>query len=242
MGKVDVKQPRVKRMVRRCIIGLAVLLALCIGLGIWANIAVRRASRGLIFSRAEDTPARDVAIVLGARAWKSGPSSILRDRLDVGVALYKQGKVRKLVLSGDHGRREYDEVNVMRRYVLERGVPPQDVFLDHAGFRTYDTLVRARKVFGIQSAVLVTNSFHQPRSIYTAKACGIDAVGLTSDIRVYRTWLYNDCREFLARTLAWLDVNVIRPNPRFLGPAIDIRGDGRVTWDEAAGTPKDMRR
>jgi len=117
-------------------------------------------------------------------------------------------------------------------YALERGVPPEDIFLDHAGFRTYATLYRARDVFGVTSAVLITNEFHLPRAIYTGKRFGLDVVGLTSDARTYRTWLFNDCREFLARTLAWMQINITRPRPKYLGPRIDITGDGRVTHDK----------
>ncbi len=222
---------RVRRVV---LIGLSVaaaglLVLLCAG--VWANVAIRGGSIRLIHERPEDVPARPVAIVFGAKVWATGPSHILEDRLDAGIALYKSGKVRKLLLSGDHGQREYDEVNAMRDYVLARGVKPADVFLDHAGFRTYDTLYRARDVFGVKSAVLVTNRFHLPRSIYVARRLGLDVVGLSSDARAYRTWLYNNCREFLARTLAWVEVNVTCPSPKYLGPAIDIEGDGRVTHD-----------
>ncbi len=202
-----------------------------LGIGLWASAAVRARSRGAIWDTAEQVPPRPVAIVFGSRVWGDAPSDILADRLDAAVRLYRLGTVKKLLLSGDHGRHEYDEVNAMREHVVGRGVPPEDVFLDHAGFRTYETLYRARDVFGVRSAVLVTNAFHLPRAIYTARALGLDVGGLASDTRTYRSWLRNDCREFLARTLAWLQVNITRPAPRFLGPKIDVTGDGRVTHD-----------
>ena len=224
-----------RRTKRTLLLALAILagcLTLSGAFGLWANIAVARASRGAIFPDPESVPAKPVAIVFGAKVWTTRPSDILKDRLDAGIRLYKLGKVQKLLLSGDHGRERYDEVNAMREYALAGGVAEADLFLDHAGFRTYDTLYRARDVFGVTSAVLVTNEFHLPRALYTGRRLGLDVVGLGSDTRVYRTWLWNDCREFLARTLAWTEVNVTRPRPRFLGPHIDITGDGRVTHDK----------
>ena len=223
---------RIKRILLIVLITGTTLGVCGLALGLTANLAIKWSSEESICRSADDVPARPVAIVFGAKVGSLGPSSILRDRLDAGIRLYKLGKVGKLLLSGDHGRHEYDEVNAMRKYALERGVKPEDLFLDHAGFRTYATLYRARDVFGVTSAVLVTNEFHLPRAIYTGKRFGLDVVGLTSDARSYRSWLFNDCREFLARTLAWLQVNIIRPKPKYLGPRIDITGDGRVTHDK----------
>ena len=223
---------RLKRTLLIALITGAASIACGLTLGISANLAIKRSAAGSIYHSAADVPSRSVAIIFGAKVSSNGPSHILSDRLDAGIRLYKLGKVGKLLLSGDHGRQEYDEVNAMREYALERGVRTEDLFLDHAGFRTYATLYRARDVFGVTSAVLVTNEFHLPRAIYTGKEFGLDVVGLTSDARSYRSWFRNDCREFLARTLAWAQVNVIRPRPKYLGPAIDITGDGRVTHDK----------
>jgi SanA protein len=222
------------RMKRILVFSLAAgvsLGSLGLALGLLANWAVNSAADGAIYSSIDDTPARPVAIVFGARTWRSGPSHILRDRIDAGIALYRAGKVKTLLMSGDHGRTDYDEVNAMLDYAVERGVPREDIFLDHAGFRTYDTLYRARDVFGVKAAILVTNEFHLPRAVYTGRRFGLDVIGLTSDRRTYRSWLRNNVREFLARTLAWTQVNITKPRPKFLGPKIDISGDGRVTHD-----------
>ncbi len=224
---------RVKRIVLASAVSALVCLVGAAGVGILANVAIRRSASDSIFRTAEPVPRKPVAIVFGARVWGSRPSHILEDRLDAGIELYRSGKVGKLILSGDHGRKAYDEVNAMREYAERRGVRPEDLFLDHAGFRTYATLYRARDVFGVRAAVLVTNEFHLPRAIYTGRRLGLDVVGLASDARVYRGRVYNDCREFLARTLAWVQVNVTRPQPKYLGPRIDITGDGRVTHDKS---------
>jgi len=222
---------RAKRIL--CVSAVVIVLSTVavVGLVLWANVAICSATKRAIYDRADQTPARPVAIVFGARVWGQKPSRILRDRLDAGIRLYHLRKVEKLLLSGDHGRHSYDEVNAMGNYAVAKGVRPEDVFLDHAGFRTYDTLYRARQVFGIRRVVLVTNRFHLPRAVYTARRFGLDAVGLESDTITYRSWFRNECRECLARTLAWMQVNVTRPRPKYLGKTIDIQGDGRVTHD-----------
>ncbi|MBN1700229.1 MAG: YdcF family protein [Spirochaetales bacterium] len=175
---------------------------------------------------------RYVCMVLGASVWKNKlPSHILEDRLRVGIALYEEGRVEKLLLSGDHGRDEYDEVNVMKNYVASQGIDVKDIFTDHAGFRTYDSLYRARDVFGIKSLIIVTNSFHLPRALYIANRLGIDAIGVPSDLRIYQTQTKNKVREFFARILAFVDINITKPLPRYLGTPIDIHGSGSASHD-----------
>jgi SanA protein len=242
-GINDVKQQGarpIRRLRKHIIFSLSSLLGLLVlgaGIGLLANRTIASATRGVILTSATDAPERPVAIIFGARAWPSGPSAILQDRLAVGIELYHAGKVGKLLMSGDHGQTGYDEVNTMLAYALKQGVPAEDIFLDHAGFRTYDTLYRARDVFGVQSAILITNAFHLPRALYTGQQFGLEVVGVASDRRTYRSWLRNQSREFLARTLAWLQIHVTRPRPRFLGPRIDLTGDGRITHDRANALP-----
>jgi SanA protein len=145
--------------------------------------------------------------------------------------LYKRGKIRKLILSGDHGASDYDEVNAMKLFVVRQGVPADDVFMDHAGFRTYDSCYRARDVFGVRSMTIITNGFHLPRALYIANTLGIDAVGVASDRRRYRTENYNNLREFAARCKAYVDINILKLKPKYLGPRIDITASGLVTQD-----------
>jgi len=172
----------------------------------------------------------EVAIILGAKVWPTGtPSNMLQDRLLTGIELYRQGKVGKLLLSGDHGRVSYDEVNAMRAFVLDRGVPPEDVFMDHAGFSTYDTMYRARDVFQVRDALVVTQGFHLDRAVYTARALGLDATGVPADLRPYQNARRFAARDWLARCKALLQLHVLHAPPRFLGPPIPISGDGRVT-------------
>lgn len=179
---------------------------------------------------ADEAPHAQVAIVLGAGVDENGVlSAMLADRVATAVALYRAGKVSKLLMSGDHGSRDYDEVNNMRRYAEKHGVPTQDIFMDHAGFNTYDTMVRARKVFQVESALVVTQAFHLPRAVYLARSQGIDATGVSADRRPYLDPLYFEVRDAAARLKDFFLVNVIHPEPRFLGPALPITGDGRTS-------------
>ncbi len=178
----------------------------------------------------DDAPSAQVAIVLGARVGPGDrPSPMLADRLETGVQLYRLGKVRKLLLSGDHGDVSYDEVNAMRRYVLERGVPAEDVFMDHAGFSTFDTMYRARHVFRVTNALVVTQEFHLARAVYTGQALGLDAAGVSADRRPYAGTNRLRLREWFARCKAFAQLHLLRSEPRALGPEIPITGDGTTT-------------
>jgi SanA protein len=183
-------------------------------------------------SSPREAPEAEVAIILGARVYSNGePSPMLADRLETGVQLYKLGKVGKLLVSGDHGTTHYDETNAMRRYVLARGVPPEDIFMDHAGFSTYDTMYRARDVFQVTSALIVTQQFHLDRAVYTARRLGIEATGVPADLQPYANEARFAARDWLARCKAFLDLNLLHPGPKYLGPVIPISGDGRATLD-----------
>jgi SanA protein len=182
----------------------------------------------------QELPRCQVAIVLGAGVRPGGePSDALADRLQTGIDLYRAGLVGKLLLSGDHGQRGYDEVNAMRRYAVAAGIPRRDVFLDHARFRTFDTMYRARDVFEVGECIVVTQRFHLARAVYTARTLGLTAWGCEADRRRYVGEPKLAAREWLARCKAVLDLHVLDKRPRYLGSPIPITGDGRATWDEA---------
>jgi SanA protein len=167
------------------------------------------------FSR-EDVPARRVAIVFGAEVKRDGtPSVVLRDRVETAVELYKSGKVEKLLMSGDNRFADYNEPESMRQYALTLGMPDSDIVLDFAGRRTYDTCYRAKEIFGVDSAVLVTQGFHMPRSLFLCNSFGIDAVGVESENYYYlkRSRLIWNTRELLATVQSVLDVYLIKPLP-----------------------------
>jgi vancomycin permeability regulator SanA len=204
------------------------LLALCAFLV--SNLVVSRGGNAHSVEGVPEAPHAYVAIVLGARVYPNGnPSPMLVDRLETGFELYRTGKVQKILVSGDHGQHRYDETNTMRNYLLARGMPSEDVFMDHAGFSTYDTMYRAREVFLVKDALVVTQRFHLARAVYTARRLGLEAVGVPADLRPYADERRFVVRDWFARVKAFFDVNVLRPAPRYLGPVIPITGDGRAT-------------
>lgn len=181
-----------------------------------------------------DVPEKQAIIILGAYVNGDNLSLVLEDRITAGIDLFDVGKSDRILLSGDHGQEHYDEVNAMRRYVLKNGsVDENDIFLDHAGFDTYDSLYRAKEIFGIESAIIVTQAFHINRSVYIARELGIDAEGYSVNQDKYKRILQVKwfVRESLSRVKAFLDV-VFKSEPKYLGEMIPISGDGHLSWDK----------
>ena len=171
----------------------------------------------------------DAILVLGCKANKNGPSMMLRERLDTGIEVYNILGDTKLLLSGDHGRREYDEVNTMRDYTLNTGIDSVDIFMDHAGFSTYESIYRAKEIFLAKKIVIVTQEYHLYRALYIANKLGLSAYGVASSDIVYGQDM-RDIREFLARNKDFVKV-IFKPEPTYLGETIPISGDGNVTVD-----------
>ena len=173
----------------------------------------------------------DCILVLGCQVNPDGsPSDMLADRLKRGVELYNLGAAPKLLMSGDHGREEYNEVETMKRYAVDAGISSSDVFMDHAGFSTYESMYRARNIFGARKIIIVTQQYHLYRAIYDAQALGLDAYGVASDSRDYKGQLYRDFREILARGKDFL-YGIFQPPPTYLGETISLYGNGDVTND-----------
>ena len=171
--------------------------------------------RRLVYS-VESAPAKRVAIVFGAGLWRDGsPTPVLRDRVATAAQLYSAGKVEKLLMSGDNRFDDYNEPAAMQAYALQLGVPSDDIVLDYAGRRTYDTCYRAREIFAIQEAVLITQSFHLPRALYICNALGLSAIGVPADQRVYRkrSIAYWNIRELPATIVALWEVHISQPLP-----------------------------
>jgi len=189
-------------------------------------------SEAYIYSDIKDLPDAQVALVLGALVNSEGElSDILKDRVDTALELYDAKKVQKFLLSGDHGRYTYDEVNAMKDYLLEKGIPKEDIFLDHAGFDTYDSIYRAKEIFEVESMIIVTQKFHLPRAIYIARSLGLENYGIIADKHKYLKAVYNERREFLAQIKAFYNV-IFHSKPEFLGDLIPITGDSSLSWDE----------
>jgi len=165
---------------------------------------------------ATDVPTRRVAIVFGAGLWRDGSATpVLIDRVTAAANLYHAGKVEKLLMSGDNRFVAYNEPAVMRKLALSLGVPDGAIVLDYAGRRTYDTCYRAKAIFGVTEAILVTQTFHLPRAIYLCNQLGVDSIGVAADLRIYRksSLLYWNARELLATVAALWDVNIGHPVP-----------------------------
>ncbi len=176
----------------------------------------------------------DCVLVLGAGVWGENPSHMLEERLNKGIEVYNTGCVDRILMSGDHGRTEYDEVNVMKDFAVEKGAVAEEVFMDHAGFSTYESMYRARDVFQVKKVVIVTQKYHLYRAVYNARKLGLDAYGVAADGQYnyslpVRT--YNNSREALARCkdIIWC---VFKPEPTYLGEAIPISSSGVLTDDK----------
>ena len=173
----------------------------------------------------------DCILVLGCKVKDNGdPSDMLADRIRRGIELYESGAAPKIIMSGDHGQADYDEVNTMKQIAVDNGVPSIDVFMDHAGFSTYESIYRAKEIFGVEKMIIVTQDYHLYRALYIAESFGIEAYGVNADYREYWGQSKRDAREILARFKDFATVT-FKPEPTYLGETIDISGNGNVTND-----------
>lgn len=184
-----------------------------------------------ISSNIETLTKKPAVIILGARVYQDGRmSTMLQDRVDTALDIYKAQKAQKILVSGDHGQSDYDEVNTIKDYLLKKDIPPHDIFLDHAGFDTYDSLYRAREIFGLQNAHIVSQQFHLPRALFIGQALGLNITGIPADRHIYFTQKRNELRELFANGKAFFNI-LLKSSPKFLGESIDITGDGQKSWD-----------
>lgn len=222
-----------RKIVFTCLISL-VLLGLVAGAVVAivnANVINGVKDRVLQADQAAFLTDVDCILVLGCRVDAQGnPSHMLEDRIKRGVELYEKGTAPKLLMSGDHGQDSYDEVNAMKSYAVAAGVPSADVFMDHAGFSTYESIYRAKAVFGAKKIVIVTQTYHLYRALHIAEGLGLEAYGVDADYRQYSGQTVRDVREVLARCKDFMMVQ-FKPNPTYLGEEIPITGNGDVTND-----------
>ena len=197
------------------------------------NVGMILAARKYVYTGVESVPARTAVLVLGSQIRGKRLSPVLQDRVEAGISLMDIRKGKKLLLSGDHGQIYYDEVNAMRLYVLANApaIKEEDIFMDHAGFSTWDSMYRARDVFEVTDLIIVTQQFHISRAVCMARSLGLDAIGYGINQerfsgRSLRSWQF---REYFARIKAFLSIT-FKPKPRYLGEKIPILGDGRATW------------
>lgn len=209
---------------------IVVILALII---LTINLYVKETTKKQIINNSDYTKLEniDCIIVLGAGIWGDKPSPMLEDRLLESINLYYNNASNKILMSGDHGREEYDEVNIMKNYAIEKGVPSENIFMDHAGFSTYESIYRAKEIFKAKKVVIVTQKYHLYRALYIANQLGLEAYGVGSDPRKYVGATYRELREILARDKDFIKC-IFKPEPTYLGETISVSGNGNATNDK----------
>lgn len=223
-----------KKSIRVALLVLLCLAILAISAVAIINSIVKWTAADKIISPEEASQLENVdcILVLGCRVYDNGePSPMLHDRLQRGVELYGLGAAPKLLMSGDHGTVEYDEVEAMKQFAIDCGIDSADVFMDHAGFSTYESLYRAKEIFQADKIIIVTQEYHLYRAIYIAESLGIEAYGVSSDYRSYAGQVMRDFREVLARVKDF-GTSIFKPEPTYLGDVIPISGDGNLTNDD----------
>lgn len=211
-------------LVSVCILGLVSILII--------NVCVKSSVKDKIITADEAASLdADCILVLGAGVWGGErPSYMLEDRLLQGIELYENGATDRLLMSGDHGSKDYDEVNVMKQFAIDKGINSEHIFMDHAGFSTYESLYRARDIFQADRVIIVTQKYHLYRALYIAENLGLEAYGVASDPRQYAGQEIRNLRETLARVKDFLTV-IFKPEPTYLGEAIPLSGNGDLTND-----------
>lgn len=228
-----------KKWIKRVIASIVILGILGITAMFGINGYILSAGKDRIISAEEASELENVdcILVLGCGVTDDGqPSEMLNDRLLESIQLYNSGASAKLLMSGDHGRVDYDEVNVMKQFAIDHGVPSEDIFMDHAGFSTYESLYRARDIFKAKKIIIVTQEYHLYRALYVAKKLGLEAYGVSADLRAYWGQTYRDIREILARNKDFFNA-IIQPEPTYLGDAIPVSGNGDLTNDKTLASP-----
>lgn len=217
---------------------ICIFAFICFAIGVYAisvnGYVVKSTEEYILTSdEAKDLGDVDCILVLGAGVNGNTLSHMLEDRVKTGIQLYNLGVSPKILMSGDHGKDNYDEVNAMKDYAKEQGIPSQNIFMDHAGFSTYESMYRARDVFQADKIVIISQKYHLHRAIYIARYLGLDAYGVDSQLRDYAvdTNVYNTLREFLARNKDFIYVR-LNPTPTYLGDVIPINGNGDLTNDK----------
>lgn len=214
------------------IVILSLILLSIVGI-LTVNFYVILSTKDRIISIEEAKKLNDIdcILVLGAGVYGDKPRPMLEDRILTGIELYNNGVSQKIVMSGDHGREDYDEVNVMKNYAVETGINSSDIFMDHAGFSTYDSVYRLKEIFEVDKVVIVTQEYHLYRALYIAKELGIDAYGVSSNLREYPGQFKREVREILARDKDLVKV-MFRPSSTYIGETIPVTGDGNITNDK----------
>ena len=218
-----------KKIIKYVVIVLIIMILIFLAINFYVKLSTKKQIiDNNDYSNLEDI---DCIIILGAGIWGDKPSPMLEDRLLEGISLYENNVSKKIIMSGDHGREEYDEVNIMKKFAIEKGVPSENIFMDHAGFSSYESIYRAKEIFGANKIVIVTQKYHLYRALYIANQLGIEAYGVGADPRQYVGATYRELREILARNKDFVKC-IFKPEPTYLGDTIPVSGNGDITNDE----------
>ena len=212
-----------------CLIIIIVLMLILLGI----NLYVKSSTKNQIIENNYYSNLKDIdcIVVLGAGIWGDKPSPMLEDRLLQAIDLYQNNVSSKIIMSGDHGKQYYDEVNTMKNFAIDKGVLSESIFMDHAGFSSYESIYRAKEIFGAKKIVIVTQKYHLYRALYIANQLGIEAYGVGADPRQYVGATYRELREILARNKDFFKC-IFKPEPTYLGDTIPVSGNGDITNDK----------
>ena len=218
-----------KKILMFIIIFIILIILLILGINIFVVFSTK--NNIITEESAKDLKDIDCILILGAGVWGDKPSPMLEDRLVQGVSLYNNGVAPKIIVSGDHGTEEYDEVNIMKQFAIDKGVPSEDIFMDHAGFSSYDSIYRAKEIFGAKKILIVTQKYHLYRALYIADKLEIEAYGVGSDPRKYSGQALREIREIFARDKDFVKC-IFKPESTYLGDTIPVSGNGDITNDK----------
>ncbi len=218
------------KILKKVLIFFSILIIISIIIVLLINEFVKLSTKNQILDEI-NVKDIDCILILGAGVKNNTPSKMLEDRLVTGIELYKNGISPKIIMSGDHSKTDYDEVNVMKDYAINNGVLSSDIFMDHAGFSTYESIYRAKEIFKAKKIIIVTQEYHLYRALYIANSLGIEAYGIKTEKKKYVGDTYRELREILARNKDFV-TSIFKPKPTYLGEIIPVNGNGDVTNDK----------
>ena len=217
-----------KKIVKWLISTALILVIIVFGINFFVKLST---SKLIVNNNSKKIENYNCILVLGAGIWNDEPSPMLKDRLDVAIELYNNKKASKIIMSGDHTKENYDEVNTMKKYAIDKGVKSEDIFMDHAGISTYDSIYRAKNIFKADKLIIVTQKYHLYRSLYIAKSLDIESFGVEATPTKYSGALMREVREILARDKDFVK-SIFKPKSKYLGEAIPVDGNGNDTNDK----------
>lgn len=217
-----------KKIVKWLISTALILVIIVFGINFFIKLST---SKLIVNNNSKKIENYNCILVLGAGIWNDEPSPMLKDRLDVAIELYNNKKASKIIMSGDHTKENYDEVNTMKKYAIDKGVKSEDIFMDHAGISTYDSIYRAKNIFKADKLIIVTQKYHLYRSLYIAKSLDIESFGVEATPTKYSGAFMREAREILARDKDFVK-SIFKPKSKYLGEAIQVDGNGNDTNDK----------